>query len=122
MSAANEIKEKDTIENTIADDLISRKWLLDEYDRRHSGPRGGAYQMIMDAPTVDFDDVNAAIDELNAVIENDAHPVVSPENYWLYCKLHDSLARLENALDSIRSAEKSNGGIANEHDKENEVG
>lgn len=35
------------------DDLVSRNWLLAEYDRRHVGPRGGAYQMILDAPSAE---------------------------------------------------------------------
>lgn len=32
------------------DDYVSRKWLLDEYDKRHKGPPGGARKMIEEAP------------------------------------------------------------------------
>lgn len=32
------------------DDLISRTWLLAEYDKRHKGPPGGARKLIEEAP------------------------------------------------------------------------
>lgn len=32
------------------DDHVSRQWLLDEYDRRHEGPPGGARKIIEEAP------------------------------------------------------------------------
>ena len=35
------------------DDLISRKALLDAYDRVHIGPPGGARKLIKDAPCID---------------------------------------------------------------------
>ena len=35
------------------DDYISRQWLLDEYDKRHEGPPGGARKMIEEAPAAD---------------------------------------------------------------------
>lgn len=31
------------------DDLISRSWLLSEYDKRHKGPPGGARKLIEEA-------------------------------------------------------------------------
>lgn len=34
-------------------DLISRSALIDEYDRVHIGPAGGARKLMEDAPTVD---------------------------------------------------------------------
>ena len=34
-------------------DLISRAWVLAEYDRQHQGPPGGARKIIAEAPTVD---------------------------------------------------------------------
>ena len=34
-------------------DLISRQALMEEYDRVHIGPPGGARKLMMDAPTVD---------------------------------------------------------------------
>lgn len=33
------------------DDLISRAWLLTEYDKRHKGPPGGARKLIEEAPS-----------------------------------------------------------------------
>ena len=33
------------------DDLISRGWLLAEYDKRHKGPPGGARKLIEEAPS-----------------------------------------------------------------------
>ena len=33
------------------DDLISRSWLLSEYDKRHKGPPGGARKLIEEAPS-----------------------------------------------------------------------
>ena len=35
------------------DDYVSRKWLLDEYDKRHKGTPGGARKMIEEAPAAD---------------------------------------------------------------------
>lgn len=34
-------------------DLISKNWLLNEYDKRHKGEAGGARRIIEEAPTVD---------------------------------------------------------------------
>lgn len=34
-------------------DLISRQYLLDEYDRQHQGPPGGARKIIEKAPTIE---------------------------------------------------------------------
>ena len=35
------------------DDLISRAYVLAEYDRQHKGPPGGARRIVEDAPAVD---------------------------------------------------------------------
>lgn len=35
------------------DDMISRAYVLAEYDRQHKGPPGGARKIIEDAPTID---------------------------------------------------------------------
>ena len=35
------------------DDLISRAWVLAEYDRQHQGPPGGARKIMEEAPAVD---------------------------------------------------------------------
>ena len=37
------------------DDLISRTWLLSEYDKRHKGPPGGARKLIEEAPSTQPD-------------------------------------------------------------------
>ena len=37
------------------DDLISRSWLLSEYDKRHKGPPGGARKLIEEAPSAQSD-------------------------------------------------------------------
>lgn len=34
-------------------DLISRAWVLAEYDRQHQGPPGGARKIMAEAPTID---------------------------------------------------------------------
>ena len=34
-------------------DLISRAWVLAEYDRQHQGPPGGARKIMEEAPAVD---------------------------------------------------------------------
>lgn len=34
----------------IAGDCVSRQYLLDEYDRQHQGPPGGARKIIEEAP------------------------------------------------------------------------
>ena len=35
------------------DDMISRAWVLAEYDRQHQGPPGGARKIMAEAPAVD---------------------------------------------------------------------
>lgn len=37
----------------IAGDCVSRQYLLDEYDRQHQGPPGGARKIIEEAPAAD---------------------------------------------------------------------
>ena len=39
-------------------DLISRQWCLDEYDKRHVGAPGGARKIMEEAPAVDVPDTN----------------------------------------------------------------
>lgn len=34
----------------MADEYVSRQYLLDEYDRQHQGPPGGARKIITEAP------------------------------------------------------------------------
>ena len=34
-------------------DYVSRQYLLDEYDRQHQGPPGGARKIIAEAPAAD---------------------------------------------------------------------
>ena len=34
-------------------DYVSRQYLLDEYDRQHKGPPGGARKIIAEAPAAD---------------------------------------------------------------------
>lgn len=36
-----------------AGDYVSRKYLLEEYDRQHKGPPGGARKIIAEAPAAD---------------------------------------------------------------------
>lgn len=43
-------------------DYISRQWLLDEYDKRHKGPPGGARKMIEEAPAADVRPVVYCVD------------------------------------------------------------
>ena len=39
-------------------DYVSRQYLLDEYDRQHQGPPGGARKIIAEAPAADVVPVN----------------------------------------------------------------
>jgi len=41
------------VTDSVMDDLISRAWVLAEYDRQHQGPPGGARKIMAEAPTVD---------------------------------------------------------------------
>lgn len=36
----------------MSNDLVSRRWLLEEYDKRHDGTPGGARKLIEEAPPV----------------------------------------------------------------------
>ena len=56
------------------DDLISRAYVLAEYDRQHQGPPGGARKIMEDAPAVD-----AAPVVHSRWKQTDAYP------HWLYC-------------------------------------
>lgn len=40
-------------------DYVSRQYLLDEYDRQHQGPPGGARKIIAEAPATDISEVYA---------------------------------------------------------------
>lgn len=62
-------------------DLISRDYVLAEYDRQHNGPPGGARKIMEQAPAVD------------------AAPVV--HSHWVYKERHRSSYRLANGYDAM---------------------
>lgn len=45
------------------DDLISRTWLLAEYDKRHKGPPGGARKLIEEAPSAQPEPIRINLNE-----------------------------------------------------------
>ena len=45
------------------DDLISRTWLLAEYDKRHKGPPGGARKLIEEAPPSEPEPIRINLNE-----------------------------------------------------------
>lgn len=64
------------------DDLISRKALLEAYDKVHQGPPGGARKLIAEAPSV-----NVATDNKNVI-----------PSMWIYAYV-DSLP--ENSVQRV---------------------
>ena len=46
-----------------------------------------------------IEEIRKQLDEINMIVEDDVHPVVSPENWHIYSKLHDELERLEILLE-----------------------
>ena len=44
-------------------DLISRTWLLAEYDKRHKGPPGGARKLIEEAPSTEPEPIRINLNE-----------------------------------------------------------
>ena len=63
------------------DDYITRQWLLDEYDKRHKGPPGGARKMIEEAPAADVRPV---------VLCRDCRYSEKGDKDFLYCNTWDA--------------------------------
>ncbi len=45
-----------------------------------------------------IEEIREQLDEINMIVENDVHLVVSPENWYIYSNLHDELEQLEILL------------------------
>ena len=69
------------------DDLISRAYVLAEYDRQHKGPPGGARKIIEDAPAVDAVPVVHGhwIDQCGDFECSECHTLFDYEVLWYYC-------------------------------------
>lgn len=79
------------------DDLISRAWVLAEYDRQHKGPPGGARKIMEDAPAVDaVPVVHARWKSIKAGASNNypfwdskcsecGYTTAMTQTGWLYC-------------------------------------
>ncbi len=46
-----------------------------------------------------IEEIREQLDEINTIVENDVHLVVSPEDWHIYSKLRDVLDRLEILLE-----------------------
>ena len=81
------------------DEYVSRGYLLNEYDRQHQGPPGGARKIIVDAPAADVRPVRRGkwmphkIDAKNESIDEDTCSCCGERFYqiaetgcrWNYC-------------------------------------
>lgn len=68
-----------------ASDLVSRQYLLDEYDRQHQGPPGGARKIIEDAPSVEVPNNPANSSEnpnSSELVSKKAVLAICMEKYW----------------------------------------
>ena len=72
-------------------DYVSRQYLLDEYDRQHQGPPGGARKIIAEAPA---EDVVPVVRCENCVHWSDSNQCERPElagNRWHDDKYFETL-------------------------------
>ncbi|MBR3795759.1 MAG: hypothetical protein IKK34_06995 [Clostridia bacterium] len=71
------------------DDLVSRQWLLNEYDRQHKGPPGGARKIMEEAPAVDAEPVRHGrwirMDDTFARWQCSACGAKNHSVCWTYC-------------------------------------
>lgn len=74
------------------DDLVSRQWLLDEYDRRHEGSPGGARKIIEEAPAATL--CGYSLDYLLIIAKLMASANVTPEVMVSTIKDVEEMARM----------------------------
>lgn len=43
-------------------------------------------------------EIREQLEEVKSIVENEVHPVVSPDNWYVYASLHDELEQLEILL------------------------
>lgn len=43
-------------------------------------------------------EIQEQVEYIEGIIENDLHPIVSPDNWWIYSNLHDELEQLKILL------------------------
>ena len=73
-------------------DIVSRQWLLDEYDRRHEGPPGGARKIIEEAPAATL--CGYSLDYLLIIAKLMASANVTPEVMVSTIKDVEEMARM----------------------------
>jgi hypothetical protein len=39
-------------------------------------------------------EIKGQLEEIQSLIENEVHPIVSPNNWWVYSNLHDEMEQL----------------------------
>ena len=49
-------------------------------------------------PGVDKKEINESLSEIEQYVENDVHPAVSPDNWYVYSELHDLLEQFRITL------------------------
>lgn len=45
------------------------------------------------------EEIRKQLEEVENIVENEVHPVVSPDNWHVYSRLHDELEQLEILLE-----------------------
>ena len=99
------------------DDLISRSWLLSEYDKRHKGPPGGARKLIEEAPSAlgtDCISRQAAVDVIDK--EQNEIDVSDVSAMYAYSKCKAIIKQLPPAQPEIiycKDCVKHNKGLGN---------
>lgn len=43
-------------------------------------------------------EIRGQLDDIKNIVENDVHPAVSPDNWYIYSNLHDEIEQLEILL------------------------
>lgn len=43
-------------------------------------------------------EIREQLDSIKNIVENDVHPAVSPDNWYIYSELHDEIEQLEILL------------------------
>ena len=43
-------------------------------------------------------EIRGQLEDIKNIVENDVHPAVSPDNWWIYSNIHDEIEQLELIL------------------------
>ena len=45
------------------------------------------------------DEIRSKFEDIKRFLDNELHPVVTPDNYWVYSRMFDLIAELEDLIE-----------------------